>query len=229
MGCGVSVPAPPPQERAADAEPSEMNDPAGATSAYTPTSAPAAAAKGESSGTSALAAGKAAAAAAAASAEDHGWDDWDDEEDGATLGMQSSPTIVQPSKYAAVLSEDGTLTLGGSAYESTLNAALRCTCCGTGTVWRFPKSRWDASKVDYYHFRNYAPDSRMPERTQEDLAKLCKFLNDDEVAAAYACGCSWQTISDAKVLLNGVSKAPPNGGARFDDDQALLWVADASH
>ena len=106
--------------------------------------------------------------------------------------MQSSPTIVQPSKYAAILSEDGTLTLGGSAYESTLNAALRCTCCGTGTVWRFPKSRWDASKVDYYHFRNYAPDSRMPERTQEDLAKLCKFLHDDEVAAAYV----WLLVAD---------------------------------
>merc|ERR1719453_2732139 len=103
-----------------------------------------------------------------------------------------------------------------------LNAALRCTSCGTGTVWRFPNSRWDASRVDYYHFRNFAPDSRMPERTQDDLVKLCKYLTADEAAAAFACGCSWQTISDTKLLLHGVSKAAPHGGARLEDDQVLL-------
>eukprot|EP00959_Pyramimonas_sp_CCMP1952_P079689 1666724-Pyramimonas_sp.AAC.1 len=48
--------------------------------------------------------------------------------------------------------------------------------------------------ADYYWFRNHTPDSRMPQSTAEDLAKLTTKLVPDPPSAAYACGCSWQSV-----------------------------------
>ena len=78
--------------------------------------------------------------------------------------------------------------------------------------------------MDYFMLRNYAPDARMPERMQEDLAKLCTALEPDAVAAAYACGCSWQTVVDAKGINSGsATPALPQGGARLPSDEQVLW------
>ena len=148
------------------------------------------------------------------------WDSWDDDEPEPEQPIEPA-RIVQPSAMAAIR-ESGAVRLGGSAMEDALNAELHCSSCGTGKVWRFPRSRWDAG-TDYYHVRNFAPDSRMPARLQADLAKLCVRLVADESAAAYACGCSWQTIDDTKTLdpLGGTAAAP-HGGARLEGN--LHWA-----
>lgn len=105
-----------------------------------------------------------------------------------------------------------------------MNAALHCTSCGVGTVLRFPGFRWGHG-IDYYHVRNHCPDSRMPERTEADLAKLRTKLVPDAACAAFACGCSWQSIVGVKDLLDAVLGTPAGdeGGARLEADQMLRW------
>ena len=116
------------------------------------------------------------------------------------------------------------VSLVGESGADELNVSLRCSSCGTGTVWRFPRARWDRA-IDYYHCRNFAPDSRMPERTQADLAKLCARLLPDDSAAAYVCGCSWQTVTESKLLTPHGTPAAPHGGARLEgeDVDLLRW------
>ena len=152
------------------------------------------------------------------------WDDWDEPDE---VPSTNAPSImIQPSKFAGIL-EDGKLSIAGASGEESLNVALTCSHCGHPCV-RFPRSRW-TPKIDYYHFRNYAPDARMPGRIQEDLVKLCSALEPDNSAAAYACGCSWQTVAGVKSISSNHGErtsALPHGGARLSsDDQELWWKA----
>ena len=154
-------------------------------------------------------------------------DDWDaDDDDDGSAPRETASYLPEPSTFAAV-ALGNTLSLSGESGAGELNATLRCKSCGTGTVWRFPRARWDDT-IDYYHCRNFAPDSRMPERTQADLAKLCARLLPDESAAAYACGCSWQTVTEPKPLAAFGTPAAPHGGARLEgeDVDLLRWVLD---
>ena len=164
------------------------------------------------------------------------WDDWDDDGDEDNTMTTRTPgeatTVVQPSPFAGTRGEgDGHTYLCGSGkglQEPTV--PLACSHCGHPCS-RFPHSRWAAS-ADYFHMRNYAPDARMPQRLQEDLAKLCTLLEPDDEAAAFACGCSWQTVIGEKqlaVLARAGTPAPPHGGARLpSDDQVLWWGATSS-
>ena len=156
------------------------------------------------------------------------WDAESVEEGGCSMAVSDPSKVVQPSRYAAARNNDALVLLGRAASEAAeLNVALICSHCGQPAL-RFPASRW-AETVDYFHFRNYAPDSRMPERKQDDLLKLCTKLEPDETAAAYACGCSWQTIRDEKDIgtsgRTGSTLAAPHGGAPGDGDQILRWRA----
>ena len=152
------------------------------------------------------------------------WDDWDDGdenfENGGSLGDAS--TIVQPSKHTCA-EVGGNLILCGGASDEHLSVSLKCSSCGH-PVLRFQASKW-AKSIDYYHLRNFAPDARMPKRMQDDLGKLCPKLERDEATAAYACGCSWQTISEDKAIdASGSTPALPHGGARLpEDEQVLCW------
>ena len=156
------------------------------------------------------------------------WDDWDDgdenDENGGDARNQpgDASTVVQPSKHACA-EVGGSLILCSGASDEQLSVSLKCSSCGH-PVLRFPASRW-AKSIDYFHLRNFAPDARMPERMQEDLAKLCPKLERDEATAAYACGCSWQTITDDKAIdASGSTPAVPHGGARLpEDEQVLCW------
>lgn len=78
--------------------------------------------------------------------------------------------------------------------------------------------------------RAQAPDERMPLKLQEDLGKLARWLQPADSAsggAAYACGCSWQSLVGREVKLiegEGVLAAP-HGGARLGEaDPRLKWV-----
>ena len=155
------------------------------------------------------------------------WDAESDEEGRRDHDNASKFRIVQPSRYAAARIGDALVLLGTPA-EGELNVALTCSHCGQPAL-RFPGSRW-SSTVDYFHFRNYSPDHRMPERMQEDLSKLCQKLEADETAAAFACGCSWQSITGEKDIGSGKlgsTPAAPHGGVRLpsDDAQVLGWKA----
>ena len=158
--------------------------------------------------------------APAAAAADDDWDDWDTDNE-ATGSLVGDPSrIVQPSQFGGNRMGD-VLTLSGSAGEEALNVVLACSNCGHPCL-RYPQSRWESS-VDYYHLRNFAPDARMPERMQDDLAKLCTKLVHDHAAAAYACGCSWLTVVDDKQIAWGQTLATPQGGARLPSDDQVLW------
>ena len=108
-----------------------------------------------------------------------------------------------------------------------MEVSLRCTSCGQ-RVHRFAQQGWKES-ADYYTFRNFSPDQRMPERQQEDLAKLAAWLQPDADAAAYACGCTWQTVRENKAIeAEGGVLAAPHGGARLGEAEPLLkWVVAA--
>ena len=155
---------------------------------------------------------------------DSSWDDWDDEDDPAP--SRSQPPIAgvtpQPSPHAAFRDNAGMLCLGPGA---TMDVGLRCTSCGQ-RVHRFDAHRWDES-ADYYTFRNYSPDDRMPHKLQEDLAKLARWLRPAG-GAAYACSCSWQSIGRMPKPLEGDegTLAAPHGGARFGEaEPRLKWAA----
>ena len=154
------------------------------------------------------------------------WDEWDDEDDGPTRSAPpptSGPTL-QPSEHAAFrAATDGVLCIGGHGGPS-MEVGLRCTSCGQ-RVHRFAQHRWNES-ADYYTFRNFSPDERMPERQQEDLAKLAAWLQPDADAAAYACGCTWQTVREGKPIeAEGGVPAAPHGGARLGEASPLLkWT-----
>ena len=160
------------------------------------------------------------------------WDDWDEEEaDEATAeeAEVSAVRVVQPSGAVACAKGGGSALLCGSALDSAVNARLSCTSCGY-RVLRLPHSRW-APDVDYYWMRNFCPDGRMPGRWDEDLAKLCAKLVADDEAAAYACGCSWQSVVGEKELGGaGGTPAMPHGGARLENCEAQLlnWVVSYS-
>lgn len=165
------------------------------------------------------------------------WDDWDDEEC-ASAGVLVPTPAFEPSSYSGWHSESGAVSIGGVAFDAETCVALHCSHCGHD-VTRFSGCAW-AESVDYYWFRNYAPDPRMPERREEDIAKLSAKLVSgaairlagegapaarcDVASAALCCGCSWQTVSDAKRLHTAGTPAAPHGGARLDGDGLVRWV-----
>ena len=78
-----------------------------------------------------------------------------------------------------------------------------------------------------------APDERMPLKLQEDLGKLARWLRPADSAnggAAYACGCSWQSLvgREAKPIEGEAGEgvlAAPHGGARLGEaEPRLKWV-----
>ena len=155
------------------------------------------------------------------------WDDWDDDDDDVPTRSAPQPPLgptPQPSEHAAFRDGDGALCIGGNGGPA-MNVGLRCTSCGQ-RVHRFAQHRWNES-ADYYTFRNFSPDQRLPERQQKDLAKLAAWLQPDADAAAYACGCTWQTVREGKPIeAEGGVPAAPHGGARLGEAKALLkWTS----
>ena len=84
--------------------------------------------------------------------------------------------------------------------------------------------------------RAQAPDERMPLKLQEDLGKLARWLQPADSAsggAAYACGCSWQSLRgrDTKPIEGEGDRgegvlAAPHGGARLGEaEPRIKWVA----
>jgi len=105
--------------------------------------------------------------------------------------------------------------IGGAASNGSLDTVIACKQCGY-TVVRFAGCRW-SDETDYYWMRNYAPDARMPSKMQQDVEKLTSMLREDPASAAYACGCSWQSVVEFKPL-DGVVGTPaaPHGGAGLE-------------
>eukprot|EP00962_Isochrysis_galbana_P004996 scaffold1374_cov115-Isochrysis_galbana.AAC.2 len=62
-------------------------------------------------------------------------------------------------------------------------------------------------------------------RQAHDLAKLARKLEDVPQLAAYSCGCSWQTVREAKALDPAGSRAQPHGGARLEHSELIKWGA----
>ena len=169
-----------------------------------------------------------AANVSAAPAPDTSWDDWDDEDDDAPTRSQppntaSTEAAPQPTQHAAFRNGAGVLCIGAG---DAMQVGLCCTSCGQ-RVHRFCAHRWDES-VDYYTCRNFSPDDRMPHKQQEDLAKLARWLRPAADGAAYACGCSWQSVGLESKPLEGDEGvlAAPHGGARLGEAKPCLkWVA----
>ena len=146
------------------------------------------------------------------------WDDWDDEEQPSV--SYAAVHVWQPTVHAGARVGTGT-AIGGATVEPDL--ALKCSSCGH-PVTRFAGAQWDES-VDYYWCRNFAPDARMPGRFAEDLANLCAKLVPHGASAAYACACSWQTVTQQKLLSELGTPAEPEGGARLEKGELVKWVA----
>ena len=151
------------------------------------------------------------------------WDDWDDNNEARAGEAPPGAVHVQPSTAGAVAA-DGSIAIGGTAFDDLSTQKLVCKFCSF-EVLRFSACKWKTD-ADYYHFRNFTPDPRMPERREEDLKKLQRMLEASVECAAFACGCSWQSVSTKKQIFSveGLVKAPPEGGARLEDDQLLHWM-----
>ena len=110
-----------------------------------------------------------------------------------------------------------------------MKVSLRCTSCGQ-PVHRFAGCRWDeeARLLRAGWMRLHTPDARMPDKLQEDLRKLAHQLRPDGATAAYACGCSWQSVAAPKPIegeAGGGALASPEGGARLGEaEPTLRWV-----
>jgi len=153
------------------------------------------------------------------------WEDWDDED--YEVETPSAPVQVAPTKFAGVASDRG-MQIGGAEVEEKLNSALKCTSCGY-IVIRFPGVRWHRN-ADYYWFRNHTPDSRMPLTMEDDMNKLTTKLVLDPACAAYACGCSWQSVAAPMAIVkSGTPPQEPGGGARLEAGDMLLWGAKTSY
>ena len=160
------------------------------------------------------------------------WDDWDED---SPAPSRASAAVTRPSPLAnggsapvpkptelACSRSFGATVIGGSALDESLEAPLSCAHCGH-PVTRFSGHRWDAS-TDYFHCRNFAPDARMPQRRQADLAKLSTRLVADGAFAAYACACSWQSLDGEKQLEALGTPAAPHGGGQAQGESAEQMV-----
>ena len=58
----------------------------------------------------------------------------------------------------------------------------------------------------------------------EDQAKLQVKLLPSDVHAAYACGCTWQTVDDTKDITVDATQAAPHGGI---SEGRMRWKAEA--
>lgn len=124
---------------------------------------------------------------------------------------QAPPPEVAPDNEWARFG--GALALGGSADDGSL-PALSCSSCGFA-VLRFRNCRWSSGGGnDYMHFRNYNGHSlNLPKLTAE-LRQCAKG------GAAYACQCSWQSVTQRKPLDAFGTDPGPEGGAA---NGSLRW------
>lgn len=148
-------------------------------------------------------------------------DDWDADDDTIVLRGQKveGGAKYQPTEFAGCVVDEG-VCIGGSAKAP--DTCLTCISCSFEVV-RFDGCKW-ADSVDYYWFRNYTPDPKLPKTRDESLAMLTTKLVADADAAAYACQCSWQSLTKDKRLLAVGSDAAPHGGARLEKDQLVKWT-----
>lgn len=58
----------------------------------------------------------------------------------------------------------------------------------------------------------------------EDQAKLQAKLEPSDDCAAYACGCTWQTVSTAKDVTVDTTDAAPHGGI---SEGRMRWKVEA--
>jgi len=180
--------------------------------------------------------------------EEDAWGDWDDPEEEASTAsdeegqQRPGPSSAVPSE-AVVTSAirpdwqggvEGRYCegpcIGGTAFEDRgeLSDKLRCLLCGY-PVMRFARSRWDGS-TDYFHLRNHMPDQRMASNAQamqQDMEKLRAKLLPDEACAAYACGCSYQSVTALKQLRSWGTD-PGEDGAAGSEGAKLKWVANSN-
>ena len=107
----------------------------------------------------------------------------------------------------------GALAIGGAADDGSL-PALSCSSCGF-SVLRFRNCRWSSSGGnDYMHFRNYNGHSlNLPKLTAE--LRRCP-----RGGAAYACQCSWQSVTQRKPLDALGTDPGTEGGAA---NGSLRW------
>ena len=124
---------------------------------------------------------------------------------------QAPPAGVAPDNEWARFG--GALALGGAADDGSL-PALSCSSCGFA-VLRFRNCRWSSGGGnDYMHFRNYNGHSlNLPKLTAE-LRQCAKG------GAAYACQCSWQSVTQRKPLDAFGTDPGPEGGAA---NGSLRW------
>ena len=124
---------------------------------------------------------------------------------------QAPPAGVAPDNEWARFG--GALALGGAADDGSL-PALSCSSCGFA-VLRFRNCRWSSGGGnDYMHFRNYNGHSlNLPKLTSE-LRQCAKG------GAAYACQCSWQSVTQRKPLDAFGTDPGPEGGAA---NGSLRW------
>jgi hypothetical protein len=89
------------------------------------------------------------------------WDDWDDDAAQNAQGAPKDPAIAARASRTAVaaLGPGSRCTISGDNIHASLDTALVCFHC-SHEVYRFADARWAA--VDYFWFRNYAPDARLP-------------------------------------------------------------------
>ena len=78
--------------------------------------------------------------------------------------------------------------------------------------------------MDYFWVRNYALDDRTPAKMTEDQAKLQTKLEPDDECAAYACGCTWQTVGAPKDVVVDATEAAPHGGTA---EGRMRWKCEA--
>lgn len=162
--------------------------------------------------------------------KEHELDDWDASTDGAeedeVSEEQSDTHIVEsksPEKPFPSHLKGKPYLVGESVSTNKPSSPVKLACVACGfVVLRFPDCRW-SRKVDYFHFRNHAPDARMSlEAQQVMLRKLKRKLRPKPGVTAYSCMCSWQNIRYWKKLGKyGVSPLPEGGTG--DSTGKLRW------
>jgi len=148
------------------------------------------------------------------------FDDWDDDEPvAAPTESANAPLHTEVDEELVPQFTPPSFTgekpaIGGDASDTSLAPGLVCCKCSF-PVLRFQDRRWDAS-VDYFHLRNYMPDQRMTyntERANIDAQKLKAKLEPAPGCAAYACGCTWQSVVQRKEVSQWGTPCGEEGGA----------------
>lgn len=134
---------------------------------------------------------------AAAPSSGGNWEDWDDDEDEGhglrplrlAQGVDGKPSLEaitiagRACRTAVATCEGGRLcTIGGDGVAACFDTPLVCMHC-SHCVYRFADARW-TSDVDYFWFRNFAPDARLPE--QEVRRLYCDPAHDVGISHGHA-------------------------------------------